>query len=688
MSEHALVDLGLLARVHEIYRRGLSESPEARQWLAGRGLNDVRLLERFELGFASGSMKHILPRDPAVLRALRALELLEGPGRGREALTGCVIVPLFDPQSRVSGLVGYPLTGGPLRYAGLPGGLFNWPAMKMHPGVRLYDDALETLRRILGGDEAVVALSADRWTALTEATFKELAPHAVLVDNAKKRPEIVERLKVLGIGEATWQDAAGGETTIEGGFGAVFGRRRYTVQAVSRENPRHLRGLVRAVGSTPGRFHLDAIDLYSSKDRANFVREAAMLFNEDPALIEADLTRLVLMAEEYLARRPGSSSVILGDDATREALELLRDPKLLDRILQDFNQLGVVGEEANKLVGYLVATSRKMDEPLSMLVVSRSAAGKSTLADAIAALVPPEDLLRLTRITGQALFYQKGQSLQGKLLVVEEAAGMAQAAYPLRVLQSAQRLAVATAQGTHEAEGPVAVIITTTRCDLGDETKGRFLIVSADESQKQTRAILEIQRQREAGERPPKADILKRHHTLQRCLRPLKIVNPYAKHLTFADHRLTTRREQPKYLALIRAVTFLRQYQRTERDGAIQVELEDIETAHRLADGVLGQNLEDLSPPARRLLESIHAWRPRGLFTRREAIQSLGWPMTQIWTYLKELCEQEWVIDRGSRPRRFDLAWDGREGKVCLGLRSIDQIRGLIERDSASFGKG
>jgi len=62
------------------------------------------------------------------------------------------------------------------------------------------------------------------------------------------------------------------EPAVENGFNASFGKRRYVIQAVTQENPRHLRALVRAVGQTPGRFHLDAVDLYSSKDRTTFVR--------------------------------------------------------------------------------------------------------------------------------------------------------------------------------------------------------------------------------------------------------------------------------------------------------------------------------------------------------------------------------------------------------------------------------
>ena len=111
------------------------------------------------------------------------------------------------------------------------------------------------------------------------------------------------------------------------------------------------------------------------------------------------------------------------------------------------------------------------------------------------------------------------------------------------------------------------MIVTTTASDLNDETKSRFLVVSVDESREQTRAIFEAQRRRETGIVGERDEVLRRHHALQRCLRPMRVVNPFATALTFPDHRLAARREHPKYLALIRSVAFLRQYQREEKDG-------------------------------------------------------------------------------------------------------------------------
>ena len=687
MKEQNELDLALLARVNDTYRAALVDSPKAREWLIAQGIRDCALLERFSLGFAPGTIKKILPQEPKVRRALRGLGILTGPGRGREHLAGCVILPLFDPAGRVVELVGFPTAGGSVRTAGMRGALFNWPAMKSHSEVRLLSDALRALSEVAGGEEAVIALPDGEWTEITEKTFQELAPHRVLIDEPRLRKEVAPHLLRLGIGRNAAPKGSESPAEIENGFAAQFGKRRYVVQAVSRENPRHLRALLRAVGRTPGRFHLDALDLYSSRERTTFVREASLLFGEDSTLIEADLGRVISMAEEHLARTPGSDTVEVGEEARREAMEMLRDPNLLDRILKDFEGVGLVGEKLSKLAGYLVAISRKMEDPLSLLILSRSAAGKSTLAYAVASLVPSEDVIRLTRMTGQALFYQKNKTLRHKLLVVEEESGVTQAAYPLRVLQSAKELAVATPGGFHVIEGPVAVIVTTTSSDLNDETKSRFLVVSVDESRGQTRAIQESQRKREAGARTPREEIRKRHHALQRCLRPMKVVNPYAEALRFPDDRLASRREHPKYLALIRVVTFLRQYQRKEVDGAIRVELEDIEVAHRLADELLGQSLEDLSPPARKLLEEIHRWKRRGLFTRRELRAHLAWGTTQLWMYLKELADHEWLIDRGGKPKTYELAWDGREGRVMLGLSSIGEIRARFGRDSGRFGK-
>jgi len=56
--------------------------------------------------------------------------------------------------------------------------------------------------------------------------------------------------------------------------------------------------------------------------------------------------------------------------------------------------------------------------------------------------------------------------------------------------------------------------------------------------------------------------VLAVHRNAQRLLKPVPVVNPYARELTFHDSQTRTRRDHMKYLTLIRSVALLHQYQR------------------------------------------------------------------------------------------------------------------------------
>src|SRR5260370_3736120 len=119
------------------------------------------------------------------------------------------------------------------------------------------------------------------------------------------------------------------------------------------------------------------------------------------------------------------------------ALELLRDPRLLDRILEDFARCGVVGEETNKLVSYLAVVSRLLEAPLAVLVQSSSAAGKSALMEAVLAMLPEEQRVQYSAMTGQSLFYMGETDLKHKVLAIVEGGSAALAAYALKLLHMA-----------------------------------------------------------------------------------------------------------------------------------------------------------------------------------------------------------------------------------------------------------
>ena len=216
----------------------------------------------------------------------------------------------------------------------------------------------------------------------------------------------------------------------------------------------------------------------------------------------------MLQAEQIRkALEPAKPEVHINEEARAEALALLRDPQLLDRILEDFNKCGLVGEEANKLIAYLAAVSRHLEAPLAVVVQSSSAAGKSSLMDAVLAFVPEEECIQYSAMTGQSLYYMGEMDLKHKVLAVveEEGAWRSRACCCRAKARSPAPLPTGKdpATGklvTHQyrvVEGPVMIFLTTTAVDIEEELLNRFLALSVNEDREQTQAIHHLQREQQ-----------------------------------------------------------------------------------------------------------------------------------------------------------------------------------------------
>jgi hypothetical protein len=478
-------------------------------------------------------------------------------------------------------------------------------------------------------------------------------------------------------------------------------------------------------------FHIDSFDLYSARARASFVRDAADEVGVEDKVLKRDLGRVLMAAEALVeeairrAQEPDDTAVVLDPDERAAALELLTDPKLVDRITDDFARVGMVGEATNCLVGYLATISRKLDRPLAVIVQSTSAAGKSALQDAVMDFVPAEELVRYSAMTGQSLYYLGEHDLAHRVLAIAEEEGAERASYALKLLQSEGELSIAStgkdnASGrlvTHpyRVQGPTAIFLTTTATEIDEELLNRCVVLTVDEDRAQTRAIHDRQRRSQtldgilaAADRAP---ILKVQRDAQRLLEPVEVVNPHAHRLTFADSSTRTRRDHVKYLTLIRSIALLHQHQRprrsaTTRDGRtvtyIEATTADIALANRLAHEVLGRSLDELPPQPRRLLTALDVMvdeiaaeqavdRDRVRFTRRQVRERLGGGDTQLKRHLARLVDLELVFAHRAEQTGgfvYELAWHaGHDGTRFLpGLVDLDQLTGepVTPADSGS----
>jgi len=477
--------------------------------------------------------------------------------------------------------------------------------------------------------------------------------------------------------------------------------------------------------------HVDTFDLYQARHRATFVKQAAVELGVAEELIKADLGKLLLALEaeqEKLitaAQQPQASEVVKLDDTEREAaLALLKRPDLIERIAADFGRCGIVGETTNALVGYLAALSRKLDRPLALLIQSTSAAGKSSLLDAVLRFVPEEERIAYSAMTGQSLFYMGEMNLKHKILAIAEEEGAHRASYALKLLQSEGELTIASTSkdpttgklmtDEYRVEGPVMIALTTTAAEIDEELLNRCLVLSVDEGRAQTQAIHAAQRERRtlAGlqAKVARAQLLKLHQNAQRLLQPLAVVNPYARFLTFLDDRTRTRRDHEKYLTLIDAIVLLHQHQRVLRTAQhgdatvsyIEATLDDIALANRLAHEVLGRTLDELPPQTRRLLTLIvtlvdgqcaaqQLKRGDYRFSRRQIREHTRWGDTQLKIHLARLVELEYLlVHRGGRGQSFEyeLLYSGQcDAQHHLsGLIDVEVLRTAHDYDVQRSG--
>ena len=601
------------------------------------------------VGFSDRSLGNQLP-NRRIVAGVRIRTQLEELGlykrNGRETLRGCLTIPIRDHAGRCTGIRAVRIDADSTESDAL---VLEFPR-SAEPGNENHEirssDAASAVASDVAQATAVDATLAQASVASTVPSPDyelHLAPDHVLVRRGDRE------YKIRGL------DKNMSSLTL-----------RVNIQAARRDM-----------------LHLDSIDLMRSAARAAFIKATALELHCQEETIKKDLGLVLLHLDDLRNRQIEAAKATraplpqMPPDEARDALDLLRDPNLIGRIVRDLEHCGMVGEAFNKLAAYLAIVSRKLANPLAILVQSSSSAGKSTLMDTILAMAPPEDVIQLSNLTSQALYYLPPDALRHKTLAICEDQGLAEAAYALKLLQSDGRLTHATVAKAvdgravtqfHCVEGPVQLFLTSTSQTIDEELLNRCLVLAVDESREQTHAIQQLQRllQSRSGleKRREASGLQALHRNAQRLLRPLVVTNDLDATLPFPCERTRHRRDHAKYLSLIQAIALLHQHQRTlhvDESGteSIAVEPSDIALANRLIDKLLKQSNNELPPQSQRCLESLqgfvqsHCQRdrltpPEFRFTRRSFREQSGWTDNQLRVHFQRLIDLEFLrVHRG-----------------------------------------
>lgn len=439
-----------------------------------------------------------------------------------------------------------------------------------------------------------------------------------------------------------------------------------------------------AITSAEGRRSRQKLDLYEDKQVGRCARAVAEKLSLRADLIELDLDRLTELLEDFREelrsenKREETAKIIVGQADRRRCLQFLKAPNLLERINELIERAGIVGEENNRLLLFVVASSFGMPTTLHALIQGASGSGKTRLLRVVSELIPEEGVKRYTRVTDGSFYNQAEHYFTNKLLCFEDIDGLKEEALlAVRELQSNEVLITSTSfkdeQGNIRGaerivRGPIASLSCTTRAEVYEDNISRCFVVAVDESREQSLKIIDYQNQKSAGKLDGRDEKMVRGF-LQNCLRllePLEVVNPFADQIKLPEDAHKIRRLNELYQSFVRQVTLLNQYQR-ERDkrGRVVTAPEDLRVACEVLFESIVLKVDELDGSLRQFFEGIKKYVSKlgkeYAFNRFELRKATGVSKTQQHRYLSKLVELEYIRQQGfaNRGYQYKIAhWD------------------------------
>ncbi len=417
-----------------------------------------------------------------------------------------------------------------------------------------------------------------------------------------------------------------------------------------------------------GKTQTKKIDLFDNIQVQNYCNDLYERSGLNANEVEADIMDLANLLSAHRDKQIEKSEINLissrpaqtiNHEKEKEAVKFLSESKLLQRIDKLIGLSGVTGEENNRTLLYLCASTYKTN-PLHVLVQSSSGSGKSHLINTIKDFMPKEDVINWTRVTSKSLYHYQGNDLVNKLIVIQDFDGLdEEAQFAFREAQSAKYLISSSVERdkfqnlqsvSKRVDAYFSSLTATTHPEIYFDNMSRSIIIGVDESEAQTRRIVHLQNRRIAGlidtDREQQAKEL-----LQNCIRVLKpyqVINRYADKIQLPIEAKMLRRLNEQFQNFIMQVTYVHQFQREIDDkGRVITTPEDIKTAVDLFFDAIWLKIDELDSTTRQFFERMKAYLKKHgtnkTFTQKEIRQVLNQSKSQCFRNFETLHRMEYI---------------------------------------------
>ena len=418
------------------------------------------------------------------------------------------------------------------------------------------------------------------------------------------------------------------------------------------------------------------LDLYEYSQVEKTCKVIADKLGLDKEQIEGDLQELMKLLEfhrdKQLHKKKESKKIAVPTATVSKCIKFLKSKNLIRQFNQLIGKAGIVGEETNRILLFVIASSYKMPDTLHALIQGSSGSGKTRLLKVISDMMPQEDVKKYTRVTDNSFYNQDEYFFVQKLICFEDMDGLKEdAQLAVRELQSNEILRTSTSLkdkngmitgGERVVRGPIASMACTTKGEMYEDNVSRSFLIAVDESRKQTMRVIDFQDDESAG-LISKDEQKKVREFVQNCIRlikPYEVINPYAKKVKLPQSAHKIRRLNELYKCFIKQITLLNQYQRKQdKQGRLITEKEDLKIACEILFESIVLKVDELDGSLRQFFEKLKSYLlEKGKetdFTQREIRQKFNISKAQCSRFFNRLQAMEYITSK----------YSGNQRKVC-----------------------
>jgi len=426
------------------------------------------------------------------------------------------------------------------------------------------------------------------------------------------------------------------------------------------------------------------LDLYEYKQVENTCKLIAEKLQLNTDRVEADLMTLTSLLEQYKDKqqyqnkREQQSKIQIPTSTVTQCIQFLKQANLIQRLNELIGKSGIIGEETNRILLFIISSSYKMPDTLHGLIQGSSGSGKTRLSKIISHLMPDEDVKRYTRVTDNSFYNQDEYFFVNKLICFEDLDALKEdAQLAVRELQSNDVLRTSTSikeasgkisGGERTVRGPIASLACTTRGEIYEDNVSRSFLIAVDESKEQTQKIIQYQNELASGliDKKIQGSVAEFLQNCMRLLKPYEVINPYANKIKLPEEAHKIRRLNELYQSFVKQICLLNQYQRKQdKQGRLIAEKEDLQTACDILFDSIVLKVDELDGSLRQFFEKLKAFvekKNRAYEFNRFAIrEATGVSRTQQHYYIQKLVELEYLQQRGFANRGYTYKvshWD------------------------------